>query len=261
MSILVPSFLGLLGAPTETERARILAVMPAGPFTSKRTRSNRLADLDDAIVSVVEKMQAGEIRVHDMAASDGITSLELFNRLQAVRPVRLRSSDYYDSISMAKRGPAYIFYDQDGSVLQVALGRIALRSKRSNRTLARLLSPDMTKMVRIPLLHPRAIAKSRADDRFTLARDSFFDPAPGQYELVRVMNALGERNFQREDIERAIRAIAPTVAIGGLLILGRNADERDGRSEATIFKRTPIGFQAVIDLAGGYEMKDFVGAL
>lgn len=259
MRIFAPAFAKLLSTPTEKVRKRILAAMPAGPFTSKTTRPDRLRDLDAAIILCAEQvLSADEITVHDMAASDGITSLELFDRLSERRSVRLRSSDYYDGIGVVRRGPFLVFYDKEQAVIQVALGALALRGTRANRFLARLLSPDLTKLRQVSLLHPDVVARAKADSRFTAATDTFFSPAPARYDVVRVMNALGERNFPRPHIERAIRAIATTVADGGLLVLGRSADELDGRAEATIFQRTEGGFVPLVDLGGGYELRDFV---
>lgn len=259
MQILAPSFARLLSTPNAKERKRILASMPAGPFTSKTTRPDRFLELDAAIISATRRLPVDkEVTVHDMAASDGITSLELFNRLSQERPVRLTASDYYDEISAARKGVCWVFYDSDNVVLQVALGAIALRSKQANEFLAWLLSPSFATRTRVSLFHPDVIAKTKSDGRFMATRDDFFSPSPVRYDVVRVMNALGTRNFPRLQIERAVTAVAKTVVDGGLLVLGRSADELDGRSQATIFQRLQNEFIAVADMAGGYELRDFV---
>ncbi|TPL99612.1 hypothetical protein FJ943_14305 [Mesorhizobium sp. B2-3-10] len=108
------------------------------------------------------------------------------------------------------------------------------------------------------LFHPDVIAKTKSDGRFMATRDDFFSPSPVRYDVVRVMNALGTRNFPRLQIERAVTAVAKTVVDGGLLVFGRSADELDGRSQATIFQRLQNEFIAVADMAGGYELRDFV---
>ena len=259
MQILAPSFVRLLSTPTAKERKRILASMPGGPFTSKTTRPNRFLDLDTAIISATRWLPIDkEVTVHDMAASDGITSLELFNRLSHERPVRLTASDYYDEICAARKGIFWVFFDKDQVVLQVALGAIALRSQRANEFLARLLSPSVTKLTSVSLFHPDVMARTKIDNCFVATRDNFFSPSPTQYDVVRVMNALGERNFPRVQIERALRAVAKTVVDGGLLVLGRSADELDGGAQATIFQRRENMFGAVSDMRGGYELRDFV---
>lgn len=233
--------------------------MKAGPYTLKMTRQHRHGDLDRAILSTAREVLPASIAVHDMAASDGVTSLDLFNLLsEAIPEVRVRSSDYYDTLWAARRGPFHIFYDKDRTMMQVALGPFALRNRRANLLLARVLSPDMEALERISLLHPNVISKAKTDARFTVASESFFEPEQARYDIVRVMNALGERNFPRPQVERAVSAIAPTVADGGLLVLGRSADEIDGRSQATIFQRLGERFVGLCDLAGGYELKEFV---
>lgn len=233
--------------------------MSAGPFSSKTTRPDRFLALDAAILTATRRLKMDkEITLHDMAASDGITSLELFNRLSYERPVRLTASDYYDEIHAARRGMFWVFYDKEHVVLQVALGDIALSSKRANEFLARLLSARLSPPRPVSLFHPDVIARTQIDDRFVVTRDNFFSPSPTQYDVVRVMNALGTRNFPRLQIERAVQAVAKTVMDGGLLILGRSADELDGSPQATIFQRLENKFIAVSDLAGGYELRDLV---
>ncbi|PBB65938.1 hypothetical protein CK228_24700 [Mesorhizobium sp. WSM4312] len=259
MRILAPSFVKLLSTPTAKERKRILASMSGGPFTSKTTRPDRFLDLDAAILLAARRLPMDkEITVHDMAASDGITSLDLFNRLSRERPVRLTASDYYNEISAAPRGIFWVFYDSDHVLLQVALGAIALTNKPANEFLAWLLSPSLARATSVSLFHPEVIAKTKTDGRFMATRDDFFSPSPGRYDVVRVMNALGARNFPRLQIERALRAVTKTVADGGLLVLGRSADELDGSPQATIFQRLRHEFIAVTDMAGGYELRDFV---
>lgn len=216
-------------------------------------------DLDTAIISAIRRLPMDkEVTVHDMAASDGITSLELFDRLSHERPVRLTASDYYDEIGAARKGMFWVFYDKDQVVLQVALGAIALRSRRANEFLAWLLSPSLSTLTPVSLFHPDVIERAKIDGRFVATRDNFFSPSPMQYDVVRVMNALGKRNFPRGQIERALRAVAKTVVDGGLLVLGRSADELDGSPEATIFQWRQNMFRAVSDMRGGYELRDFV---
>ena len=259
MRILAPSFVRLLSTPTAKERKRILASMSGGPFTSKTTRPNRFLDLDIAIISAIRRLPMDkEVTVHDMAASDGITSLELFNRLSHERPVRLKATDYYDEIGAARKGMFWVFYDKDQVVLQVAVGAIALRSKRANEFLAWLLSPSLTTLTSVSLFHPDVTARAKIDSRFVATSDNFFSPSPTQYDVVRVMNALGERNFPRVQIERALQAVSKTVVDGGLLVLGRSADELDGSPQATIFQRRQNMFRAVSDMGDGYELRDFV---
>jgi hypothetical protein len=144
MAFFAPSFSRLLDSPTDEERVKILHFMPAGAFSSKRTRPNRFEDLDRVTVDLVK----------------------------------------------AAKFPFHVFYDGDGNMLQVSLWRMALKSKGSNRRLARLVNARERNP--IPLVDP----KVAADHRIEVATDNFFDPAPRQYEVVRVMNALVEGNLK-----------------------------------------------------------------
>lgn len=190
-----------------------------GGKTSKLTRRNRLAALDGVLIKEISNRFHGSIAVHDMAASSAITSMELYRRLFSERSGSFLASDFYDAVYFI--GPWVL--NAEGKPLRrtwlSGLGRIGHSLGLSRR---------------VSLFHPAALALAREDRKFRLAREDLFAPPPAQYHVVRVMNALTLKNFSRQDIERAMRAIAQTVCEGGLLILGQ-CDETDEHIDATIF--------------------------
>jgi len=194
-----------------------------------------------------------------MAASSAITSLDLYRRLSASHQVTMRASDYYDAIHLVRAVLWHVSFDVEGHPIQVEgplrrpLKRLVVRYARAGLKAGRA--------ERLSLFHPSARAIAARDPHFQLAKESFFSPLAHRYHVVRVMNALIEQHLSRDRIEAALRAIIPTVAERGLLVLGRNADEEDGRIQATIFARGRDAFFALHDMSEGYSMKAVVLAL
>lgn len=94
----------------------------------------------------------------------------------------------------------------------------------------------------------------RLEPRFTLGKDDLFQPGGGPFEVVRVMNALTARHFAEPQVVHGIRAVAATLVPGGLLALGRNIDEADGRLRATLFEKREGRLQPIGSVGEGYEM-------
>ena len=252
----------LTGPLTEADETALEALyeqMRAGSAW-KTTYRRRFAPLDDLIAAEVEaRFAGGPISVHDVAASSAITSLELYRLLCVSQQITMRASDLYNEIKIVRVGPWEGVFDLEGRVLEVR-GPFSKFIRRPVRALARK-ALNAGRAESLSLFHPAARALAEKDPHFQLAREDFFSPSPARYEVVRVMNALVEFNLPRDRIEAALIAIAPTVADGGLLVLGRNADEEDGRVQATIFAKDQGAFSVVSELSDGYSMKDIVLAL
>ena len=226
----------------------------------KRTYRRRFAALDSILALEISKRFPGQpVSVHDMAASSAVTSLELYQLLCASQQITMRASDYYNSIQIVRVGPWEGVFDLEGRVLEIR-GPFSKLIRRPVRALARK-ALNAGRAESLSLFHPAARALAEKDPNFQLARDDFFSPSPAHYDVVRVMNALVEFNLPRDRIEAAIMAIAPTVADGGLLVLGRNVDEEDGRVQATIFAKDQGAFRVVSELSKGYSMREAVTRL
>ena len=238
----------LTGPLTEADETALEALyeqMRAGSAW-KTTYRRRFAPLDDLIAAEVEaRFAGGPISVHDVAASSAIAAM--------------RASDLYNEIKIVRVGPWEGVFDLEGRVLEVR-GPFSKLIRRPVRALARK-ALNAGRAESLSLFHPAARALAEGDPHFQLAREDFFSPSPARYEVVRVMNALVEFNLPRDRIEAALIAIAPTVADGGLLVLGRNADEEDGRVQATIFAKDQGTFRVVSELSKGYSMKQAVTRL
>lgn len=179
-----------------------------------------------------------------MGASSGVTSLELRDCLASLGPVSVRASDYFTEILRVRMMGIDVFFDVDHQPLQIAIGSVALpfKIKRLEEAARRRISGAQ----RRSLFHPKVIAA--VGPTFVLARDDIFSPAPGQYDVVRIMNTLVPAMGQ-DKITEALTAIIPTVAEGGLLIIGRNAPDT---IHASIFRRSADNFATVRVLGHGF---------
>lgn len=236
----------------EAKVDRLYKRMPTENGVLKFTRRGRFSEFDQALSDLATQvfLTGTLLRVHDMGASSGITSLELHDCLSAKWPVHVRASDYFAEILRVRVVGFDVFFDVDHKPLEVALARTALPISAKRLVAAarkRLATAD-----RRLLFHPDALAA--VGPTFSVARDDVFAPAPGEYEIVRLMNTLVPA-MGRANIERAIRAIIPTVVDGGLLVIGRNADNR---LHATIFQRTDDSFIIRQEFGEGFAEKDYV---
>jgi hypothetical protein len=242
------------------------------------TRRGRFSDLDPILVDLLEERFAPDdpVRVHDLAASTALTSLELFERVAERFPrATLKASDRFDSLYRVRWGPAFVYLNGQKFTFQYAIGGAGFTPGRRQhrlpvavlagllrrRAAAAIDRPGHPRVEVASLFHPHVVDAQAADSRITLGRDDMFAPEPGQFEVVRIMNALTPVSFGRARCEAALPAIARTVADRGLLVVGRSAGGGANPTRATIFGREGARFVALVDLAGGYDLREAVLAI
>lgn len=271
----------------EPALALIYSSAPADTAGGKRTFPQRYRVIDEVLVEEIERLFEPDrrLRIHEMAASNAITSLELFERLKHREGLSFLASDYFDVLYVVRppRSRWQAIFNADHRCLQlVGCGMVvpAARPERKryviNRIVRRLLlrtvvpralrilkqagSADDSRVQRISLFHPRCLMTARNDSRFSLGRDSVFEPRSGTFDVIRIMGV--ERRFPPEKIAHMYRAIAPHIADGGLLVAGYNRDYNDlSRVPTTIYQRCGTRFRAVRDITGEHEHKRLVLSL
>ena len=263
-----------------------------GSQHSRYTQRQRLAALDCRLGEILAERGAWQrIRIHDMAASNAITSLELFDYLRDREPVSLKASDYYDRLHIVNVGDRWrVAFDVDLKPIQYIGRRMMVCARRPDPDVptvdtivkpalqALLLPPALAALQRalddtraqpvqndryhqMSLFHPRCRSEAAADARFELQRDDLFSPAPYRYDVVRVANALSTDFMSEARIIAGVRAVAATIVEGGLLVLGRNAAGGDGPARGTIFALNRDRLIPLADVAGGYQHKEAVRQL
>jgi len=259
----------------EARFAGIYEMLQQGPEFSMKTFPNRFGELDTAIADALETTTTPDrqIRVHDMAASNAITSLELFECLHSRfrGNVSLRASDYFDALYLVSIPESRwkVIFDAGGSPVQFVRGRLVLSANREprryliNRLLQKCVAPALLRKAsaglsgghRIALFHPRCVAAASACARFTLGREDVFKPETTSYDALRIMNLLIHvpPDRSRPWFVPACR----TVGDGGLFVIGI-APLRTDPIDATIFQRCGSRFNPLRDLGGGYEHRQAV---
>lgn len=258
----------------------------------KYTAPRRFVDVAPEVLALLqERLGPGPLAAHDLGVSDGTTSVELFTDLAARwADLRFVFSDWYDAVYvMTPDGEAWsVVLDAERRVVQFfgrgfvltpqtpprrwhPVNRALLRRLRTRlepRALdaARALRIDGDRVEgppgwgveRVPLVCRAALDLVAKDPRARFIRHSVLDPMEGRFRFVRAMNVLNRGYFGEADLRRAIGRIRDALEPGGVLLIGRNVDEEDGRTTATAFVRTAAGFEIVRRFAGGSEIEALV---
>jgi hypothetical protein len=281
--------------PSDAQEALIADIhdsLRGGSQHSRYTQRRRLAALDRRLGEILAERGARQrIRIHDMAASNAITSLELFDHLRDREPVSVKASDYYDRLHVVNVGERWrVAFDVDRKPIQYIGRRMMICARRPDPDAptvdtvvkpalqAALLPPALAALQRaledprappvqndqyrqMSLFHPRCRSEAATNARFELQRDDLFSPAPFRYDVVRIANALSTDFMSEARIIAGVRAVAATIAEGGLLVLGRNAAGGDGPARGTIFVRDRGRLIPLADVSEGYQHKEAVRQL
>lgn len=254
----------------------------------KTTRRNRFKGLDQEILRLMQTHFAAEstLRVHDVGASSGITSLELWRTLAAWHDTRVHASDYYACLLVVRfaDAPWATVCTEDGEPLQFVSERFVLRvteaesvTRPVNRWLqrrARQLLPQVREILkadaagaalpagssieRIRLWHPECVLACAREPRFTLGRHDIFTPQTPQWHFVRAMNVLNPGYFSVDAQRRAAHALAAGLLPGGILLVGRTREEADATTAASFFVKQNGRLRLLLDLRGGAENRDLI---
>ena len=272
---LLPQFKVPLSQKEEAQLAYIFASLDATPVSRMKTFPDRYRELDGLIAA---RIAGGKpIRVHDMAASNAITSLELFERLtgQFGDGVSLLASDYFDrlhAVRLSRSGWTTVF-GAHGHPLQFVGRRMVISAARERkrypvnqwlrRSLTRSELPRAAEHLkanggeieRISLFHPRCLETARRNSQFKLGQDDACNPRHEPVDVLRIMN-LPEIESP-EAIKDWLQKAGRNVIDGGLLVLG---NARDGHRQiaATVFRRQGQRFAALADLLGGFTRRQAV---
>ena len=281
--------------PSDVQEALIADIhdsLRGGSQHSRYTQRHRLAALDRRLGEILAEHGARQrIRIHDMAASNAITSLELFEHLRDRETVLLKASDYYDRLHVVNVGDRWqVAFDVDQKPIQYIGRRMMVCARRPDPdapTVDTIVKPALQAVLlppalaalrsaldgtrahpvqtdqyqQVSLFHPRCRSEAATNERFELQRDDLFSPAPYRYDVVRVANALSTDFMSEARIIAGVRAVATTIVDGGLLVLGRNAAGGDGPARGTIFVLKHDRLVPLADVSEGYQHKEAVRQL
>jgi hypothetical protein len=271
---------------------RLYRSMAGGDGIWKVTRAGRLVDVDQMIASEVARFSGVQspIRVHDVAASNGVTTLELLDRLGSLSGIEVIASDLYDTLSFVQvPGSAWTcVFDAAGRCLQIVGHGFVLSGYRpenpryfGNRCLQWALWSRVVPRARdllvnrsvyhgdrktavrtLRLFHPNVVERARTDGRLKLIRHNLFEPAPFKAHVVRAVNVLTTRHFSQRQVLTGISACFEATLDGGMLVLGRSMDEEGAQTRATAFRKHSDRTVSIAwRLNGGYEHEALVSTV
>lgn len=232
--------------------------------TFKTTASDRLIEVDEKLICLLERSRTYNIL--DVGASDGVTSAELFIRLeQRSIQSKITFTDKYASLFYQKRLFDTLYFDSDNTFLFARVGPILADGYLPNHYifskilgfLYRKKSSVKRNLESIPLINPMAttlIDEGKLTFEFMDVTDLKVD---GKYDLIRCMNILNPRYFSATDLKTAILKFAEHLSPGGILIIGRTNGEY-GLNNVSFYKKIDDQLSCILNINKGSEIHDIV---
>jgi hypothetical protein len=243
-----------------------------------------------------------DLQAEDWAASACVTSLEWHQRLASGFPrFRLTASDLnLYLVALEVPGSGTYVLETGGGLLQYIRPPFVIRmeppeprllavnrmlGQRARRRLERIwrelgvspaLDPDLltlpeganekplgaTRLVKLPLIHPEALALATASpESFAIRSHSVFTAVPAPVDVVRTMNILNRVYFEEARLLEGARSVWRSLRTGGIWIVGRTLQEDPPENQASVFERTSEGFRLVERFGGPSEIEDLAIAL
>ena len=264
--------------------------------TYKMTKKNRFSQINHQIISVIKRYYNTineKISIHDLAVSNGITSIEFFDDLRATGiNIDFLSSDYFTHIYIIRlKGQKWqTVLDSNFNLLQYFGYGFVLSEPESkfdviNRLLLRILNKHLLlkaqnlirqvltdtdeyqhveiktsqgDIIRVPLVHPNCINKIDTHENFLFKRHDLFSETKEKFDVIRAMNILNIGYFPEEMLKQAARSIFQSFREKGVFIVGRSHDESDGITRCSIFEKTGNQFVVIEDINGGSEIRELL---
>ena len=257
-----------------TDFSRVVSSIRIGRV-HKLTCGNRLDEANHALGRFLAERGGDPVRLLDVGASDGTTTLDMVHMLESTLRVEVQATlmDRYTRLECRGRGPIREYRMPDGSPVMLRLGPIGLqlssleatrdpvsrwlgrawlsrRARRESMPLARtlgLISPAVRE-ARIRVLEWNAL-----EGNGSLA---------GGFDAIRASNVLNESYFSRGQIEQILAHLHSYLKADGLLLVSRNlADPTGELDQGSLWKRNPGGFERVHDYGGGSYVAAIVDEL
>ena len=225
---------------------------------TKTTRSNRFTDLDETTVELLKKN--GTANLHDIGVSNGITSLELYDKIDVSNiPVRFCLSDkfakiYYRGNSIKK------FYDAEGNLISVnffflhfspRIGKAFFLSRWLFNLYAKKIDLAAEKYQEIVLLAP-AVYKKIAEGKIELLDFDVFETKTSQpFTFLRCLNVLMPAYFSTDRIREGVENLRNNLGEEGYLLLGRT--DAAGINHATFYTKKGDQLQPIQTVNNGFD--------
>lgn len=240
----------------------------------KRTSWGRLRETERAIVKYltsnrVARDRKGTLRILDVGASDGATSVNLLGAARRAHPapIELTLADLNVELHRFRKGLVVEYRSARGDPVMVAFGRIGIRLPHSehswnwlsNRIARWYLQQDELRASlredgKVPLVNPIATCDSAI--RAIQLNCLTFEPSlAASFDVIRASNLISPRyGFEGQRLETCLSNFHAYLKEGGCLLISRN--DRDTEIErGSIWSRNAVGFTLIDGFGGGSEIE------
>ena len=225
---------------------------------TKTTKSNRFLDLDKITVDLLEKN--GQQSLHDIGVSNGITSLELYNKINAEGTMaRFCLSDKYAKIYYRGKNIKK-FYDADGNLISVnflflhfspRIGKLFFLSRWLFNAFAKKTNLAVDHYREIVLLAP-AVYKKISERKIELLEFDVFETSlASPFNFLRCLNVLMPAYFSTSRILQGVDNLKKNLAEDGYLLLGRT--DAAGINHATFYLKKDNRLHGVQHVNNGFD--------
>jgi len=231
----------------------------------KTFKTTAAARLDRSAAAFESHLVGNDHVVVDLGASDGSTSVDLFER---IRPhvQRFIAADLNDSILICSHRNGLAFFSPAGQPIvevtprllwyaDVAGANPIYRGLVSRRVVRLPCSGEQT---RIRLLNPRFLDLTARHPNVAFLRHDMFEPLPVTATAVRVSNLLNLSYFSAAEIERALGSICANLAESGLLLISRDTGTEE---HGTLFRRSGGRLVILETIGAGSEVEPIASSL
>lgn len=240
------------------------------------TERHRLKGVDQLLSEHVVAQGLNQLRMLDVGASDGITSLDTidFFRRRLNIPVSVTIMDRHIQLFSVKRRKSVLYFTSAHCPVLIRSGRFALclepmegfegvafnklASSLARRYAGLLEGEDLGASRPISLINP---AVSRCPAIEVCERD-LFDPEPawfGVYDTVRASNVLNLSYYSERRIQQAIAVLYQYLKEGGVLLVSRNQiGGNDEKEKGGLWQKKGLGFARISRLA---ELPEIAGSI
>ncbi len=229
--------------------------------TSKRTHKNRFPDLNEISSGIIKKQKNPVI--HDIAVSNGISSVEFFNFLKQNK----LNSDFYISDKYAEISVKKCFitkaFDTEKNLIFAYVGCFFAVDKNIYFPLTVLLHKILKKQktpetfdYKLLLFHPDVLKKINTGELKFINYDIFQTKISEKFTFVRVMNILNLGYFNEEKIKTALQNILISMKENAVLLIGRTNSE--SINNAGFYRKENGKLIHLKDINKGSEIKHII---
>lgn len=235
--------------------------------TIKITSSNRHPDADDLLIRTVD---LDGLRIADIGASDGSTSVDLIERAGDFAEYTI-ADRYLTLKAVPVMGHTVMFSGED---CVLVCGSRLMAWPELSRGANALYSPLISTARRLTdrrgeevlLLNPRTRAAIATDPRIKVREHDVFsiwpDPKP---DVIKIANLLRRLYFSDDDLLRALHAVAESLNQGGVLMIVDNPRISNTPPRAGLWRKVDtrlveiarVGEPEIADLVAKVDTGDY----